>query len=79
MRRFLCPLAGMEISGAGPNLPCELLRSEGATGFPDPDLFDHVPIQVIDFLHLAFRFQMLCARFRAMEGCSLRRQASRVA
>ena len=49
----------MEISGAGPNLPCEIIVSRGAAGFPDPDLFDHVPIQVIDFLHLAVRFQVL--------------------
>lgn len=45
------PLAGMEISGSGPNLPCELGRSRGLTGFPNPDLFDHFPIHVIDFLH----------------------------
>lgn len=54
VRHFLRPLAGMEISRPGPNLPCELLRSKGATGFPAPDLFDHLPIQVIDFLHLPF-------------------------
>ncbi|GHC42741.1 hypothetical protein GCM10007291_50500 [Gemmobacter nanjingensis] len=42
----------MEISGSGPNLPCELSYSWGRTGFPDPDLFDHLPIQVIGFLHL---------------------------
>ena len=54
------PLAGMEISGLGPNLPCELLRSMGAAGFPNPDLFDHLSIQIFDFLHLPFidfRFQ----------------------
>ena len=50
VRRFLCPLAGMEISGTGQNLPCEIGASRGASGFRDPDLFDHVLIQVIDFL-----------------------------
>ena len=54
VRHFLRPLAGMEISRPGPNLPCELSRSKEATGFPAPDLFDHLPIQVIDFLHLPF-------------------------
>lgn len=48
----------MEISGSGPNLPCEIIVSRGRAGLPDPDLFDHVPIQVVDFLHLAFQFQM---------------------
>ena len=48
----------MEISEAGPNLPCEIIVSGGLTGFPDPDLFDHVPIQVIDFLHLVLRLQV---------------------
>lgn len=41
LRRFQIPLAGMVISGSGPNLYVELLCSELATGFPDPDLVDH--------------------------------------
>ena len=49
---FQKPLAGMEISGSGPNLPCELSGSRGRAGFPDPDLFDHFPIQAIGFSHL---------------------------
>ncbi len=57
---LLGSLAGMEISGSGPNLPCELSCSRGLTGFPNPDLFDHLPIQVIDFLHLPFTGLRFC-------------------
>ena len=46
------PLAGMVISGSGPKLLNELLRSDRATGFPDPDLCDLFPIHVIDAVHL---------------------------
>jgi len=42
---FQKPLAGMVISGAGPNLILEFMHSRPHTGFPDPDLLDHFPIQ----------------------------------
>ena len=51
VRRFQKPRAGMVISGSGPNLLRELCCSSGSTGFPDPDLFDRAPIQVIGFSH----------------------------
>ena len=41
MRHFQKPRAGMVISGSGPNLYTELICSQGLTGFPNPDLFDH--------------------------------------
>jgi hypothetical protein len=47
---FQKPLAGMVIRGAGPNLILEFMHSRPHTGFPDPDLFDHFPIQIIAFL-----------------------------
>jgi hypothetical protein len=47
----LAPRAGMVICGSGPNLNYEHAGSEPLAGFPDPDLFDHLPIQVIAFSH----------------------------
>src|SRR5690349_7717876 len=52
VRHFHKPLAGMVISGSGPNLLSELASSRNVPGFPHPDRFDHAPIQVIDFSHL---------------------------
>jgi hypothetical protein len=51
MRRFQRPRAGMVISGSGPDLKNELSGSQQPAGFPDPDLFDHAPIQVVAFSH----------------------------
>jgi hypothetical protein len=41
----------MVICGSGPNLVCEHNGSLPLAGFPDPDLFDHLPIQVVAFSH----------------------------
>lgn len=43
MRHDLKPLAGMVISGAGPHLWSELVRSQLLSGFRDPDHFDLLP------------------------------------
>jgi hypothetical protein len=39
----------MVISGSGPYLKSELTVSQQPAGSPDPDLFDHTPIQVVAF------------------------------
>lgn len=41
----------MVIRGQGPNLSEELCCSGAYTGFPGPDLLDHVPIRVVAFSH----------------------------
>lgn len=50
---FHMPRAGMEIRGSGPN---QLRRAQvgalASPGFPDLDLIDHLPMQVIAFLTL---------------------------
>jgi hypothetical protein len=51
------PPAGMVICGSGPNLNVELYCSRIITVFPDPDLFDHLPIRVVAFSHPFFRDQ----------------------
>ena len=51
VRRFHGPLADMVICGSGPNLTHELWCSAGSPGSPDPDPFDHTPIQVIALSH----------------------------
>ena len=50
VRRRAWPLAGMAMRGPGPNRKSELWRSMNPSGFPDPDLVDHVPLLFIDLL-----------------------------
>lgn len=44
------PRAGMVMRGSGTRSKLRALGSLDATGFPDPDLFDHLPIRVIALL-----------------------------
>ena len=48
---FHMPRAGMEMRGSGPNHSRRALDvAVDSPGFPDPDLFDHLPMQVFAFL-----------------------------
>jgi hypothetical protein len=62
MRHFQKPLAGMVISGSGPNLKIELATRRDLLVFPIQIYSIVLPIQVIVFLHSPwhrrYRFDM---------------------
>jgi len=76
MRPSQEPLASMVISGAGPNSLLVLSSASNKTGFPDPDRFDHLPIQVVAFSHVYTDVRLRCAALVRASCCNPHRRIS---